>query len=106
MNESDRDILNRLKNLLHKRVRLHQVILFGSRARGDAGPDSDIDVMVVLDEPRTREVRDLISKCAWEAGFDAGVVIVPIVVSRENWENGPERASLLAKVVGEEGVPI
>ncbi|HEX9837015.1 MAG TPA: nucleotidyltransferase domain-containing protein [Alphaproteobacteria bacterium] len=31
--------------------RLDRVILFGSRARGDADPDSDIDVMIVLKEP-------------------------------------------------------
>jgi predicted nucleotidyltransferase len=28
--------------------RLAQVVLYGSRARGDAQPDSDIDVLVVL----------------------------------------------------------
>ena len=26
-----------------------QIILFGSRARGDAGPDSDVDLLVVMD---------------------------------------------------------
>jgi len=30
--------------------RLHAVVLFGSEARGDARPDSDIDVVVVLDK--------------------------------------------------------
>lgn len=29
--------------------RLHAVVLFGSEARGDARPDSDIDVLVVLE---------------------------------------------------------
>jgi predicted nucleotidyltransferase len=28
--------------------RLAKMVLYGSQARGDAGPDSDIDVMVVL----------------------------------------------------------
>ena len=28
--------------------RLHAVVLFGSEARGEAGPDSDIDVLAVL----------------------------------------------------------
>ena len=51
--------------------RLHAVVLFGSEARGDARPDSDIDVLVVLetltgdygeelergDSPLLREVR-------------------------------------------------
>jgi predicted nucleotidyltransferase len=31
--------------------RLHDVILYGSRARDDHRPDSDVDVMVVLDGP-------------------------------------------------------
>jgi uncharacterized protein len=106
LNANDLDILNKFKSMLQKRVKLHQVILFGSRARGDAEPDSDMDVLVVLDEPQTREVRDAVSDCAWEAGFDAGVVVVPIAVCRNQWENGPERASLLAMAVREEGVAI
>jgi predicted nucleotidyltransferase len=32
-----------------KRFRPEQVILFGSQARGDAGPDSDVDLLVVMD---------------------------------------------------------
>jgi predicted nucleotidyltransferase len=31
--------------------RLARLVLFGSRARGDAGPDSDYDVAVLLKEP-------------------------------------------------------
>lgn len=31
--------------------RLVKLVLFGSRARGDAGPDSDIDVLIVLKGP-------------------------------------------------------
>ncbi len=31
--------------------RLHGLILYGSEARGEPGPDSDYDVMVLLDEP-------------------------------------------------------
>lgn len=32
-----------------------KVILFGSQARGEAGPDSDVDLLVVEREPFSRE---------------------------------------------------
>jgi DNA polymerase sigma len=106
MDIKDREILNRLKLLLQKRVRLYKIILFGSRARGDAEPDSDMDVLVILDEPGTPGKREAVADCAWEAGFGEGRVVVPVVVSRTNWETGPEQASLLAIAVREEGVTI
>ncbi len=50
MNEKLQTILAELKAKLAAEYgsRLVNVILFGSQARGDATPESDIDVMVVL----------------------------------------------------------
>jgi len=46
-------LLNELKARLVELYgqRLFSLILFGSQARGEATPDSDIDVMAVLNEP-------------------------------------------------------
>lgn len=53
MNPAIRPILEELKAGLTALYgdRLDRVILYGSQARGDARPDSDIDVLVVLKEP-------------------------------------------------------
>ncbi len=42
--------------------RLHGIILYGSAARGEAEPDSDIDLLVLLDGPVAlgRELRTII----------------------------------------------
>ena len=104
MDPKDHEVLRRLKHSIEGRVRLSEMILFGSRARGDADSDSDMDVLVVLDGPVSKQSRRIVSDNAWEVGFAAGIVVVPIVVSRERWENGPEQVSLLARAVREEGV--
>ncbi len=106
MSELERRILRRLKALLLKRVALDRLILFGSRARGDADPDSDMDVLVVVSGPTDEGVQDYISTCAWEAGYREGILVVPVVFSRDEWEDGPERNSLLAQAVALEGVPL
>jgi uncharacterized protein len=106
VNERDATLLKQLKDLLERRISLHELVLFGSRARGDAEPDSDMDVLVVVDGLLTKAVREAVSECAWEVGFEAGIVIASVVVSRDSWENGVERASLLARAVEKEGVRI
>ena len=45
--------------------RPRRVILFGSAARGEAGPDSDIDLLVVLDDDAPQE------KLSYRAGMEA-----------------------------------
>ena len=74
MNIAEREILKRFKRLLKKRLQVSQIVLFGSRARGDAASDSDMDILVILDNP-TQEAEEYISECAWEAGFDHGIVV-------------------------------
>lgn len=45
--------------------RPRRVILFGSAARGDAGPDSDFDLLVIVDDDTPLE------KLTLAAGFEA-----------------------------------
>ncbi|MCX6349480.1 MAG: nucleotidyltransferase domain-containing protein [Candidatus Aureabacteria bacterium] len=105
MDKKTKVILNELKDTLEKSVPLESLVLFGSRARNDYDRDSDLDVLVVVDK-LTRGIGKIISECAWRVSFKYGVVIVPIAYSRNDWENGPERFSLLALAVEREGVPI
>ena len=105
MNDTERRIIDKFKQLLERELRLDQVILFGSRARGDAAPDSDLDILVIIDDA-TEGSEEYISECAWEAGFDQGIVIVPVVYNKREWENGPDRLSLLARAIEMEGVHV
>ena len=57
---SDEEILGDLTRLLVERFGARRVVLFGSRARGDARPDSDFDVFAEMestDRPPERNAR-------------------------------------------------
>lgn len=70
---------------------LQGLILFGSRARGDADTESDYDVLVIVDH-LDRQLRMTISRCAWEAGFEDCLLIVPVAVTKEEIEQSPFRS--------------
>ena len=54
-----------------------QIFLFGSRARGDAGPDSDYDLLLVVPDqaPPERTRSKLAYRVLWGTGTAADVVV-------------------------------
>jgi uncharacterized protein len=56
MQSEIQDVLNNLKRRIVSRFRPQRIILFGSYAVGRPGPDSDIDLLIVMDvEGSTRK---------------------------------------------------
>ncbi len=69
------EMVTRLRDELRRALgdNLRRLTLYGSRARGDAAPDSDVDVLVVLervDEPARRRVHQLAYRLMWESNFE------------------------------------
>ena len=106
MTEQEKQLAVHFKSLLMQRLHNLDVIIFGSRARGEADADSDLDVLVLSAEPENAATRTFVSDCAWEAGLGSGVVIAPLLIGREQWQYGLESVSLLAQAVRREGIPV
>lgn len=83
------DIVCRIAETLHHIAPNAQAILYGSEARGDARPDSDIDVLILLDdsEQLTAERELEITRHLYEVEVDTGVIISPMVMLRRIWES-------------------
>jgi predicted nucleotidyltransferase len=107
LTETDHKIAERLKAMMIKRgLPIEEVIVFGSRARGDFEEDSDLDVLVVVTSASTLQVTDAIRNCAWEVGVNADRYVQSVILSRDEVENTPFRASLFMQTIREEGVRI
>jgi predicted nucleotidyltransferase len=50
----DMPVIERIVRRIVASIHPQRVILFGSRARGDAAPDSDVDMLVVVDDVHAR----------------------------------------------------
>ena len=62
-------------------------LLFGSRARGDARPDSDWDILVLLDKERiTLDDMDNITYPIRELGWNLNEIINPIMYTKKEWQ--------------------
>lgn len=94
----------KLAEVVHRLVRAYEpdrVYLFGSHARGSAGPDSDYDVLVVVpdDAPSERRRGRLAYEVLWGTGTAADVV----VWTRSQFEGRAHLAASLAATVLREG---
>ena len=83
-----------------------KVMLFGSVARGDFGPESDIDVLILLDGPLTREREEKVMRQAFEIELEDDVVVGLLIESNDDWQTPLWRAMPIHQVIDEEGVAV
>ena len=82
------DILHHIAEAMRNIAPTAQTIVYGSEARGGARPDSDIDLLILLDDQeeltpeRELELRRPLS----ELEAQTGVAINALVVLRRVWE--------------------
>ncbi len=100
-----------LENLLqqmreHFPDQVQQVILFGSKARNDSGPDSDTDLLVLVKD-ETWALRHAVWKLASRVELEHDNLLFNIqVISVERWQAMTRAGFSLCQSVAREGIAL
>ena len=89
---------SRLAEVLRRLIEAYRplrIYLFGSQARGDAGPDSDFDLLIVV--PSSAPSEHLRSRLAYRTLRGTGIAADVLVCTREYFE---ERAHIRPSLPG------
>ena len=97
-------LLRRCRSAVRAIVPDADVILYGSRARGDASEDSDYDIVVVVDGIVDMALEDRIRASVYPLELETGAVLTLIVYSRKEWDSPLQRATPFHKNVEREGL--
>ena len=95
-------IVERIREAILRVAPGAQAILYGSEARGDACPDSDIDLLVLVDGNKlTVKDEDHIIAPLYDIEIETGVQINARVLLKKIWENRPFQTPFCVNIKNE-----
>jgi predicted nucleotidyltransferase len=80
------------------------IILYGSRARGNADPMSDYDMLILIDREVSRPLEEKIGDALYAIELEQGIVIPAIIFNRDDWNQPHFRTLPLHENIDREGV--
>ncbi|MBN7809871.1 nucleotidyltransferase domain-containing protein [Algoriphagus sp. H41] len=97
-------ILDEITNLAAEKYPNAELVLFGSHATGAARPDSDWDILLLLDQETVDpETEKSIMNDFYELELATGAVISPLIYSKRLW-NQSRPVTPLFKSIRKEGI--
>lgn len=100
------ELLAACATAVRKIVPQAEVILYGSVARGEEAPDSDIDLLVLTPQEVSHQLEREISDRIYALELECDEVISLIVRQHARWNAAPLRFTPLYRAIAQEGVSV
>ena len=83
-----------------------ELILFGSQATGHAAPESDVDVLALVEEDISPEMKKTIHDTVYEVSLDFDVVISVLITTRRQWDSPVTQLLPIYRNIAKEGIRV
>ena len=103
MNKKTTNITERIRKEVNSIDPTAKVILFGSRARGDARKDSDWDILILIKGTVTTEIERSFRYKLFDLELETGEVFSTFVYNTNTW-NKKHKVTPFYKSIKQEGV--
>lgn len=105
MHSQKKHILSLIKKSIEQVDANAEIILFGSRARGDQRKDSDWDILILTDYPVSYRVEQNFRHHLFELELELGEAFSTFVYAKSEWEN-KHSVTPLYQNIAKEGIRI
>lgn len=103
--EEERQAIQAASTLLKNRFPIKEIILFGSKARGDADDESDIDLLVLTERKITWQERKALISALFDLELCYNVVLSPLIVTEHDWYQGTFSILPIHPEIAQDGIP-
>ena len=103
---NNQNILQKIKAVVKEVEPDATLILYGSYARGTQTERSDVDVLILINQEKVTWLDEKrIAYPLYDIEFDAGVIISPLIFSKQVWET-KHKITPFYKNIEREGKPL
>ena len=106
LTEPELDAIDELVAKLIKTWPDVKIKVFGSKVKGFADEESDIDLLILLPCEATEEMRHRIIQMVFHINIRFETNISPLILSRKEWEDSPISVLPIHHFIEEEGIGV
>lgn len=100
------DALQAARDQIAAEFAVDRIVLFGSVVRGEDDEESDVDLLVVLKDPPSHQLRNQITHLVLDINLEYDTNLSELIVDRGSWDDGPLSVLPIHQEIEEEGIPL
>ena len=97
-------LLKKVQDCIHAIIPNADIILYGSRVRGEARKYSDWDFLILVDRPVKRDLTEKLQDSLYEIELETDEILSSIVRSKKDWNSPKYSVIPFKRNVEQEGV--